>query len=194
MLYAINQTTLVRWHKNSSRRDEIRLLMQGLSPPRPKFTTDPKSLPPVKTLESGPGPSPLNPHSFPEPEDATGRARLNKRKDTAGTPVGSTAAGPSGLSLGDGHSSLSSAGVSSGADSSSPTSRTTAWRRKREREEGQRPRERKKYTCRICGKPMTSPGHTQFYGQRYCPGAPGQLPQKEWLRMKREERRKQGPH
>ena len=85
MLYAINQTTLVKWHKNSSRRDEIRLLMQGLSPPRPKFTTDAKSLPTAKSLESGQGLSPLNPHSFPMAEDALGLARLNKRKDTTGS-------------------------------------------------------------------------------------------------------------
>ena len=79
MLYTINQTTLVRWHKNSSRRDEIRLLMQGLSPPRPQFTTDPNSSPPAKSLQSGPGPSPLNPCSFPEAEDTTGQAQIQKR-------------------------------------------------------------------------------------------------------------------
>ena len=164
MLYAINQTTLVRWHKNSSRRDEIRLLMQGLSPPQPQFTTDPNSLPPAKSLQSGPGPCPLNPHSFPEAEDTTGQARIQKRKDTTGTLAGSiasptiginlsnlsSACGPPGLSSGAGPSSLSSAagpsglssaagpsGLSSGADSSGPTSRTTTWRRKREREQGQ---------------------------------------------------------
>ena len=89
MLYAINQTTLVRWYKNNVRRDEIRLLMQGLSPPQPQFTTDPNSLPPAKGLLSGPGPSPLNPHIFPEAEDTTGQARVRKRKDTTGTLAGS---------------------------------------------------------------------------------------------------------
>ena len=44
--------------------------------------------------------------------------------------------------------------------------------------------ERKEYSCWICGRPMTSPGHTQFYEQRYCPGAPGQV---EWLWMRRQE-------
>ena len=215
MLYAINETTLIRWHKNSVRRDEIRLLMQGLSPPQPQFTTDTNSLPPAKSLLSGPGPSPLNPHSFPEAEDTTGQARVRKRKDTTGTLAGSTispaastgtnahdtcmsnlsslssAPGPSGLSSAAGPS-----GLSLGADPSGPTSRTTAWRRKREREQGQRPRERKEYSCRICNRPMTTPGHTQFYGQRYCPDAPGQLPQEEWLRMKKQERdrkKQQGP-
>ena len=104
----------------------------------------------------------------------------------------SSAPGPSGLSSGTGPSSLSSAagpsGLSSGADPSGPTSRTTAWRRKREREQGQKPRERKEYSCRVCGRPMTTPGHTQFYGQWYCSNAPGQLPQGEWLRMKKQDR------
>ena len=213
MLYAINQTALVRWHKNSSRRDEIRLLMQGLSPPRPQFTTDPNSLPPAKSLQSGPGPSPLNPHSFPEAENTTGQAQIQKKKDTTGTLAGSTAlptiginlsnlssapglslgAGPSSLSSVAGPSGLSSAagpsGLSSGADSSGP-SRTITWRRKREKEQGQRPREKKEYSCRICGRPMTTPGCTQFYGQRYCSGA---LPQEEWLRMKRDRKKQQGP-
>ena len=59
----------------------------------------------------------------------------------------------------------------------------------------QRPRERKEYSCRVCGRPMTTPGHSQFYGQRYCPDAPGQLPQ-EWLRMKkqvRDRKKQKGP-
>ena len=30
---------------------------------------------------------------------------------------------------------------------------------------------------------MTSEGHTQFRGQRYCPESPGQVPQEEWLAL-----------
>ena len=178
--------------KNIVSKDEIRLLMQGRSPPQPQFTTDPNSLPPAKGLLSGPGASPLNPHIFPEAENTTGQARVRKRKDTTGTLAGSAVSltastgiinehdllnpsslssvpGPSGLSLDAGPSSLSFAagppGLSSSADPSGPTSRTTAWRRKWEREQGQRPRKRREYTCRVCGRPMTTPGHTQFMGK-----------------------------
>jgi len=31
VLYTVNETTLLHWYKNSVRRDEIKLLMQGLS-------------------------------------------------------------------------------------------------------------------------------------------------------------------
>ena len=59
--------------------------------------------------------------------------------------------------------------------------RTTAWRHKREGQEGKNSRTRKAYTCTVCERPMTSEGHTQFRGQQYCPLAPGQIPQSEWL-------------
>ena len=71
-------------------------------------------------------------------------------------------------------------------------SRTTAWRkRKKEAEAGEQSRTprcpvaRKVYSCRVCGRPMTSEGHTQFRGQRYCAQTPGIAPQDEWLRQKR---------
>ena len=44
---------------------------------------------------------------------------------------------------------------------------------------------RKVYTCRICGKPMTSAGLTQYKGQRYCPDEPGQMSKDDWLALKR---------
>ena len=31
----------------------------------------------------------------------------------------------------------------------------------------------KEYSYHVCGRPMTTPSHTQFYGQRYCPDTPG---------------------
>ena len=62
-------------------------------------------------------------------------------------------------------------------------SRTMAWRHRKKAgtESGQ------KYCCRVCGKPMTTAGHTQFRGQRYCPDAPGQVSKEEWLDQKRAE-------
>ena len=52
-----------------------------------------------------------------------------------------------------------------------------------EQEKGERRKERRRkvYTCRVCGQPMKSTGHTRFRGIRYCPNAPGQISLKEWL-------------
>ena len=69
MLYSINETTLVKWFTDSVRRNEIKLLMQGLSPPQPPLTTASVSLPQAKVRPSSPGPAPLEPHKFPDIED-----------------------------------------------------------------------------------------------------------------------------
>ena len=42
------------------------------------------------------------------------------------------------------------------------------WRHKKT---GKKTNERKTYTCKICSESMSSAGHTQFRGQRYCPFA-----------------------
>ncbi|CAH1242499.1 Hypp6776 [Branchiostoma lanceolatum] len=57
-----------------------------------------------------------------------------------------------------------------------PSKRTTEWRaRKRNAEVAAAGRgKRKEYSCRVCGLPVASEGHSQFRGQRYCPNAPGQ--------------------
>ena len=55
-----------------------------------------------------------------------------------------------------------------------PVSRTTEWRRRKAATEGMLPTAktaRKQYGCRVRGQAMSSPGHTQFRGQRYCPDA-----------------------
>ena len=44
---------------------------------------------------------------------------------------------------------------------------------------------------KVCGQPMTSEGHTQFRGQCYCPHAPGQVSQQEWLRENKQAKKKQ---
>ena len=55
MLYSINETTLIKWFKNEVRRDEITLLMQGLSPPQQPLCAA-ESLPPAQELSASPGP------------------------------------------------------------------------------------------------------------------------------------------
>ena len=274
MLYSINETTLIKWFKNEVRRDEITLLMQGLTPPQQPLCAN-ESLPPARKLPSSPGPPPDNPHIITEPEDTTGtiRSRVSRKLSTPAlsghntlsasspsvtvnplchldpsrvvaalssfgllkpptaspshpmavlsspgpsglvnppTAAGSShpmaflsSPGPSGLvnpptAAGPSHpmavlSSPSLSGLAnlptapSMSNSNLQPSRTTMWRHKRERQEGKISRPRKAYTCTVCGRPMTSEGHTQFRGQRYCPSAPGQLPQDEWLQKKKDE-------
>ena len=80
--------------------------------------------------------------------------------------------------------------------------RTTAWRRRKQevlqkevavaREEG-RPTPKKvklQYTCKKCKQPQNKEtGHSQYYGQTYCPNEEGQIPKNEWLKLKAEERK-----
>ena len=72
-----------------------------------------------------------------------------------------------------------------------PVSRTTKWRKRKAATKGVLPSAkiaRKQYGCRVCGQAKSSPGHTQFRGQRYYPDAPDQIPQdrkrqKVWPRL-----------
>ena len=67
--------------------------------------------------------------------------------------------------------------------------RTTAWRQgERTAAVAKLPCVRWQYTCTVCREPITSPGHSQFYGKRYCPNAPGQIPKEEWLAQRRAEK------
>ena len=75
MLCSINETTLIKWFKNEVRRDEITLLMQGLTPPQQPLCAN-ESLPPARKLPSSPGPPPVNPHIITEPEDTTEQSDL----------------------------------------------------------------------------------------------------------------------
>ena len=52
------------------------------------------------------------------------------------------------------------------------------------------PKQRMVYSCRICKKPQTKEtGHSQYFGQTYCPNEPGQIPREEWLAKKSAERK-----
>ena len=63
--------------------------------------------------------------------------------------------------------------------------KTTQWRHKHM---GTQSGQRKVYSCRVCLQPTTMGGHAQYYGHRYCPHSPGQIPREEWLAIKRQER------
>ena len=159
------ETTLIRWYKDSVRRDEIKLLMQGLSPPQPELCATDR-LSPAQSLPSSSGQPPSTPHTFPESEDTTGQAKVRGVGSTSVLDSCTTATDPT--------------------PTGPPQSRTTAWRHKKgkQKEEGSH---RKICSCRICHMPMSTEGHTQFRGQRYCPNAPGQIPKEEWLAERRAE-------
>ena len=98
MLYSINQGILViwmdvtgmygdvfhfsscqaRWYKNTMRREEIAMLMQGLTLPNPRPCTTP-SLPPAMEWPFSPPPSPVEPFKFFEPLDTCGQAHVRRR-------------------------------------------------------------------------------------------------------------------
>ena len=78
VLFNIKEATLVRWYKNTTRRDEIKQLMQGLSTPLATMSTASETLPPPVKHPSTPLSCPPEPHSFSEPEDTTGQVRVRK--------------------------------------------------------------------------------------------------------------------
>ena len=78
VLFTINETTRVKWYKNDVRRDEIRMLMQGLPPSQPQLCADDDLLP-AKELPSSPAPPPVKLHSFPEAEDTSGQATVRRK-------------------------------------------------------------------------------------------------------------------
>ena len=89
VLFTTNETTLVRWYKNSTRRCEITSLMRGVAttlPPLCAFGT----LPPTKQLSAQPPSPPTNLHPFPEPEDTSGQAVLGRRWTTRASSSSAT--------------------------------------------------------------------------------------------------------
>lgn len=179
-LFNINATTLVKWYKNTSRRDEVKMLMQGILPPSADLTSQ-QPLLPAGTLPPGPLPAPMESHEFEEPEDTTGQARVRGTQSNPPLLPTTVVPTPANQTADWCHREKAAAASGSGSSSSSstvaptrpllPTSTTT--------------KQRKVYSCRICGKPMASPGHTQFRGQRYCPEQPGQMSKEEWLMLRR---------
>ena len=180
-LYNINESTLVGWYKNTSRVQEVRTLLQGLDLPSVEACTA-ESLPQPEFQPTEPQEPPISPHVFPEVEDTSGEARTRQRTapkvapqtaaDTPAVVQHPAVAGPSTPSVGT-EIEVTTAQVS----------RTTEWRRKKK---GKAIESRKTYTCRVCSQPMSSAGHTQFRGQRYCPYAPGKIPKEEWLAQRKE--------
>ena len=175
------------------------MLMQGLSLPSPSVCA-PQPLPSARQHPSSPPPTPTHPHSFHEPEDTTGRASVrgsSRRSTPVPLPVQSTSHSIVPMTIQDTPvlepASLPTEVVQLEEVEVQTTTvpRTTAWRqRKRAAAVATLPeaQARRKYACTICGEPMATTGHSQFYGKRYCPNAPSQIPKEEWLAQRRAEK------
>ena len=196
VLFTINEATLIRWYKNSTRISEIKTLMQGipLSLP-PPCATEPFS--PAVERPTEPPPPPQDPHLFPEPEDTTGKAVIGRRRSVVvATPIAAppTPSARASAASTSASTSTSGVGMSTSSTSMSPSasadlsslggevmvqdepevSRTTKWRQlKRTGSTAPPGRLRRAYMCKVCKRPETSKGHTRFQGHRYCPYSPG---------------------
>ena len=67
-----------RWYKSTMRREEIAMLMQGLTLPDPRPCTS-SSLPPTMEWPFSPPPSPVEPFEFFEPVHTCGQAHVHQR-------------------------------------------------------------------------------------------------------------------
>ena len=191
MLINLNEYTLLRWYKNSSRRDESRLLMQGLTLPQPEpCATD--TLPPPQVLPASPPAPPEDSHMFEEAPDQTGKARVRDTSSvvipvaplphtTDTTPIVQTSTSTTLVAT----TSATLVATTSSSTSSTPTSRVTQWRHRKAGKDKDTIAKRKVYCCSVCNQPVSSKGHTQYRGYRYCPYAPGQVPQAAWLAEKK---------
>ena len=132
-LFTINETTLSQWFKKSTRRNEVKLLLQGLSS-TPSQSTAHQPLLPASSRPQPPLPPPRTPHIFPQAEDriALAHPAPETRDPQALDPL-----------------------LLPPSDSSTPVSRTTEWRRRKSAAEDAPPRKRKEYSCRICGTPIS---------------------------------------
>ena len=197
LLFPINETALVRWYKNTTRTDEVKLLLQGHSLPGSQLFC---------ASDCSPPPSPDNPLTFPEPEDTAGQARVRQSRpapstaqdtistlnDTSRTQNPSSEL-PSSSAPGPSSSAPGQTSLAPVVTPATPlvVSRTTEWCRYKQAGTPEStsvpttpatPKPRKVYPYRICGQAMSKQtGHTQFKGKRYCPVESGQVSQEEWL-------------
>ena len=137
VLFTINETTLVRWYKNLTRMNQIKLLLQGHPLELTPHLSE-QHLPP--TLEKQPiPPPPKEPFSFEEQPDTRDEARVRGRSNIP--HLSSDEPGPS---------------------AAKQLSRTTEWRRKKKM--GTAPKHCKQYSCKACGQIMSLGDHTQYKG------------------------------
>ena len=129
VLYTINETTLVRWYKNSTRRREIQMLLQGRLLPHADVTTS-DTLPPAQQQPTYREVT-VSPHTHHEPEDTTGQAhRRGCIAEPPATQVGpsATQAGPSATQAGPSATQAGPSATQAGPSATQAVSRTTQWR------------------------------------------------------------------
>ena len=168
----------INWYKNTTRTNEVKTLMQGLSLPSTSDVSH-TPLPPPQPRPTELPPPPKRPHIFTESADTLGQARVRGSATTAGT-VTTTTAGTITCTIptttttittntsmsGDNRNEIreDSTAESLPIQPPQPTavtpsavvatpSRTTLWRQRKRAEAGACAGARE-YTCRMCGKPM----------------------------------------
>lgn len=166
--YITYKLTQVTWYKNTTRTNEIKMLMQGLSVPQPTICAS-SGLPNPKARPTAP------PHDFDESDDTRGQAKV--RRDPSVSCTNTTCTTPTLVSRTTQWRQRRKAGTCTTVTSTPAVATTTATTH----------RIRKEYCCRICGRPMSSTDHSQFHGQRYCPNAFAELSKEEWLQQRRAE-------
>ena len=190
------------WYKNITRRDEIKLLMHGLSIPSHRVCSA-TPLPTAQLRPTSPPPLPVQPLLYLEVEDTVGEANVRGKPPPILVPpalpitttvtsstVTVTAIMPTELVVPSSVSRTTQWRQQKKASTSSATTAatvcTTATTSTTASNSG-RAQTRKQYSCRICGKAASSPDHSQFQGQRYCPRLYPGLSKEEWLVQRRAE-------
>ena len=99
VLFTINEKTLMQWYKNSTRCNEVKMLLQGL-PHIPSQSTAKESLPQaLRRPTSYPSP-PNTPHTFYEAEDRMGLARVRLFHSSTSQKTTATFSSPTVISSG----------------------------------------------------------------------------------------------
>ncbi len=191
-LFPINETTLLRWYKNTTRMNEVKLLLQGRSLPGGQLSCTSDPLPPAQERPTSPPPPPDNPVEFSDPEDTTGQAQVRtSRSSTVAAAVITTTTSATNTTTAISPAAATTT-TTAAINSATPLSRTTQWRHRKAAAvatasttpttSAATPKPRKAYSCRICNQPMNKQtGHAQYKGKRYCPNEPGQVSHEEWL-------------
>ena len=144
----------------------------------PRYQAAEETLPPAATSKIQMAPEPV---TIDEPADTVDQASVRTKRALSAATIQEALAEPE------------------PTPTPQKVSRTTEWRRRRALLEGtlagnrgkgpaggaEAPR--KEYSSRICSQSMSTEGHTQFRGQRYCPNAHNQVPKDEWLKLRRAE-------
>lgn len=170
-LPAVSEVTLRHWFKDVTRQKEIKSLLAGHALPRPDVVAS-------------------------EPLPAAAERPKKDDPPSVQSVIDSSAA----------ETNNNTEQYVILAEVQVPVSRTTQWRRGKSKATagpmdgssseptvqiplaGHRPdmNKRKIYSCRVCGQPMVSEGHTQYRGKRFCPYAPGALSKEEWLHQQQQ--------